>query len=131
MAQKQNFSKGTAYLDPDTSYYSDSSDFWVKVPKAGSLVGNLLGNALVVNNYSVFDMNGQGKGLLGGLFGDFRNTLAITSCFYPYMASFYSSGRTRYRLQRNPSMFPYTAEMPLARHRHFSRRFPEECLRTL
>lgn len=58
----QNYSKGAAYLDdeliPDYVFIY-----------AGSLVGHLLGNALIVNNYSVFDMNGVGKGLLGGLFG--------------------------------------------------------------
>ena len=75
----QNFSRGTAYLESDTSYYSSPSDYWVSVPRAGSLVGNLLGNALVVNNYSVFEMNGQGQGLLGGLVGDYAGVRYMVS----------------------------------------------------
>ena len=51
----------------------------MSVPNAGSLVGNLLGNALVVNNYSVFDMVGQGQGLLGGLVGDYAGVRYMVS----------------------------------------------------
>ena len=75
----QNFSRGTAYLESDTSYYSSPSDYWVSVPNAGSLVGNLLGNALVVNNYSVFNLFGQGQGLLGGLVGDYAGVRYMVS----------------------------------------------------
>ena len=59
----QNYSKGTAYLE------NESTDDYIFI-NAGSLVGHLLGNALIVNNYSVFDMNGEGRGLLGGLIGN-------------------------------------------------------------
>ena len=67
----QNFHEGSMKLSADTVTRDINGTLYVDVrtTSAGGLVGRLLGNAFIANNYSVSDIEGPSSGMVGGLIG--------------------------------------------------------------
>lgn len=91
----QNFHEGSMklYADTVTRDINGTSYVNVRTISAGGLVGHLLGNAFIANNYSVSDIEGPSSGMVGGLIGSGLPVTALVSnkdavCYYHPMESF-------------------------------------------
>ena len=90
----QNFHEGSMKLYADTVTHDIDGTPYVyeRTISAGGLVGHLLGNAFIVNNYSVSDIEGPSSGMVGGLIGSDGDVSVLVSkkdvVYYHPMESF-------------------------------------------
>jgi len=77
----QNFHEGSMklYADTVTHDIDGTPHVYERTISAGGLVGHLLGNAFIVNNYSVSDIEGPSSGMVGGLIGSDGDVSVLVS----------------------------------------------------